>query len=162
MRHIFCENFCWTLKHYASNHRSYKKKMWKLKGMWSEIQISLLKNLRLLKVVLYFLRTSEASRLFQNTSRISRICESVWMSICMALSFHGCQFCVCERAVMFLSNKDLTGLQVVALHWLNVDLPRLKPTILMSLLSVQGESTESQEHDILSWIMSTYCFNEEK
>lgn len=87
-----------------------ERKCGNLKSVWLEIQISLEKNLRLMKVVLYLPRTSEVARLFQNTTRItriSRICESVWASICMALGFHGCQFC--EKAVMFLPNKDLTG-----------------------------------------------------
>lgn len=133
-----------------------RRKCGKLKSVWLGTQISLERNRRLMKVVLYFPQASKGSRLFKNTARISRICESV-TSICMVVDFHGCQVCVCKRASMFHSNQDLTGWQVVALYRLNVNL-RSEPTEVLTFDSgwintIRGARQPFLDHECFTALM---------
>ena len=128
--------------------------------MWLGTQISLKKNQRLMKVVLYFLQTSKGSRLFQNSARISRICESAWTLIFVVVDFHGCQFSVCKRASIFHSNQDLTGWQVVDLYWLNVNLLRLESTDVLTFNSGWINHIVGVQQPFLDqWVL--HCFDEE-
>lgn len=74
----------------------------------------------------------------------------VWLSTSMAASS------VSERITVFLSNKDLTGWQVVALHWLNVRGYRCLDVLIRMNLQYRGSVASFPG----SWAL--HCFAEEK